>query len=146
MALNTAGCVASEKLNLLKADAKDYKDKFPPNNIKDGDLQSFVFTSNGTDGIWIRVFLDRVSNINHIKVFNRPACCMGRIIGMSLYIKNGDKNTKFCGKLNEKQEIYTFHCQGLADTVEISAQGNVIEQNIAEIVVFGRQIGGNNTL
>ena len=56
---------------------------------------------------------------------------------MGVYIKNGEDVVTSCGTITEEQDIYTFDCEGVGDTVELWSEPWIQEQNIAEIMVYG---------
>ena len=86
------------------------------------------------------VKLTEVALIQQIKIHNRKDCCQERIVGMSVFIKMQEVNVTSCGTITEVQNMYTFECtrdMENGDVVELSKDGDVVEQNIAEIDAFG---------
>ena len=99
---------------------------------------NFAHTGTVTDGIWIRVYLTEVSYITKIVVYNRQDCCKDRIKGLTLFIKSGDDIFTDCGTIAVMKDVYKFDCAGWGDVVELSKEGTVTSQNIAEIMVYQR--------
>ena len=60
-----------------------------------------------------------------------------RIIGMSLYIKYNNETITTCGQITAAALSYDYSCSGDGNVVELSQEGQVGEQNIAEIEVYG---------
>ena len=115
---------------------------YPPSNLVDGFFTNFAHTpdkKSGAAGYWIRVQLpDGARLIERIKIYNRIDGWHDRIVGMSVYIKDGTDNVvKKCTTIEKKLEVYDIPCEGRGDTVEISKVGITLQQNIAEIQVFG---------
>ena len=110
---------------------------YSASNLIDKNIRNFAHTSEVSDGIWIRVYLTEVSWITKIVVYNRNEdCCMSRIEGLTLLIKSGEAVVTDCGTIAVSKDVYKFDCAGWGDVVELSKEGTVTHQNIAEIMVF----------
>ena len=111
--------------------------QYTASNLFDKNIRNFAHTNAVPDGIWIRVYLTEVSWITKIVVYNRlHDCCKGRIKGLTLFIKSVDDIVKNCGTIAVSKDVYKFDCAGWGDVVELSKEGTVTHQNIAEIMVF----------
>ena len=139
------GTQTFKKINGLTASMKNYWQKYPPGYLVDGKYNNFAHTYTVNDGIWIRVKLPEVAMIQQIKIHNRGDCCKNRIVGMSVFIKMQEVVVTSCGNITEVQGIYTFDCSGRGDVVELSKDGDVVKQNIAEIEIF-RILPGYNIM
>ena len=129
---------AGQKLALTAAEMKNQWAGYPATNLIDGNLDNFAHTSAVSDGMWIRVTLPSYSSVNRIVVYNREECCRARIIGMSVYIKYNEQITATCGEITAESLVYDYDsCSGEGNVVELSQEGVVGEQNIAEIEVYG---------
>ena len=110
---------------------------YSASNLIDNNIRNFAHTYEVSDGIWIRVYLKEVSWITKIVVYNRNGdCCMSRIEGLTLLIKSGEVVVTDCGTIAVSKDVYKFDCAGWGDVVELSKEGAVTHQNIAEIMVF----------
>lgn len=117
----------------------DNEDTYPASNLVDGDYNTIAHTRATNSGIWLRVQLESIGHINLIKIHNRKDCCKDRIIGLSVFIKRGDlREIEKCTTITEEKDVYEIECTGQGRIVEISKEGDVDDQNIAEIEVFGR--------
>ena len=110
---------------------------FAASNLIDKSITNFAHTLPVQDGMWIRVYLSQFSHITRIVIYNREDCCKNRIIGLNLFIKSGDEIVNDCGAITRKEDVYAFDCVGNGDMVELSKEGVVDSQNIAEIMVYG---------
>ena len=107
----------------------------------DNDYNNFAHTTTSGDGIWIRAKLAQTKNIKLIRITNRRSCCQDRIVGISVYIKQDDTVVKKCGTISAAHNGYNFKCSGRGNIIELSAEGTISEQNIAEIEAFGTNPG-----
>ena len=128
-----------QKLALTAAEMKNEWEGYPAANLIDGNLDNFAHTYAVSDGMWIRVTLPSYSSVSRIVVYNREhSCCKGRIIGMSVYIKYNELITATCGNITTEALVYDYDsCSGEGNVVELSQEGEVGAQNIAEIEVYG---------
>ena len=131
------GARTFDKIDGLTACMKMNWPEYPPENLVDGNYNNFAHTSPEKDGIWIRAKLPEVALIQQIKIHNRKVYHQDRIIGMSVFIKMQEVEVTSCGIITEVQDIYTFECAGRGDVVELSKDGDVVQQSIAEIELFG---------
>ena len=111
---------------------------FPASNLIDKNTMNFAHTTAVWDGIWIRVYLTEPSWITKIVVYNRQDCCKDRIEGLTLFIKSGEVIATDCGTIAVIKDVYKFDCAGWGNVVELSKEGRVTSQNIAEIMVYQR--------
>ena len=103
----------------------------------DNNINNFGHTKDSTTGIWIRVKLAKPEAIKQINIYNRIDCCKDRIVGLSVYIKLDENIITSCGSIQTITQKYQFDCDGKGNVVELSAEGPISKQNIAEIEVFG---------
>ena len=66
-------------------------------------------------------------------IYNRQDCCKDRLIGVSVFIKLGNKTVTDCGKFKDVKDFYEFDCKGEGSVIELNKVGEVGEWNIAEI-------------
>ena len=126
-----------QKLTLTAAVMKNEWGDYPATNLIDGNLDNFAHTYAVSDGMWIRVTLPSYSSVNRIVVHNRYGYT-NRIIGMSVYIKYNEQITATCGEITVGAAVYdNDSCSGEGNVVELSQEGEVGAQNIAEIEVYG---------
>ena len=117
---------------------KTVRPEYPPSHLIDKDTTNFGHSQDEADGTWVRVYLEQFSRITRIVIHNREhACCQDRIVGLTLYIKSGDKVVSNCGTIENEEDKYVFDCAGSGDEVELSKTGSASAQNIAEIMVYG---------
>ena len=64
-------------------------------------------------------------------------CCNDRIVGLSVYIKLDENIITSCGSIQTITQKYELDCDGKGNVVELSAEGKIGQQNIAEIEVYG---------
>jgi len=133
----TGASEAAEQLILSKAEMKIVYAHFAASNLIDKSITNFAHTLPVDDGMWMRVYLSQFSHITRIVIYNREDCCKNRIIGLNLFIKSGDEIVNDCGAITRKEDVYAFDCVGNGDMVELSKEGVVDSQNIAEIMVYG---------
>ena len=116
---------------------------YPAKNLIDNNYYNFAHTSDAynTDGIWIRAKLSRLCTVKQIKIYNRNYENQDRIVGLSIYIKRDDTIVTACGTIESEQSVYNIECLGVGNIIELSKEGNVGTQNIAEIEAFGTQSG-----
>ena len=114
--------------------------EYPPSKLLDGDASSFAHSSEESNGMWIRVNLESFSIMTKVIVLNRqeniPEMTQ-RIVGATVFIREGDKVVKNCGALNVAKLAYAFPCIATGDTIEISQEGQVGVWNLAEILIVG---------
>ena len=103
----------------------------------DENIDNFAHTVVSTTGIWIRVKLAKPEAIKQITIYNRNGCCTTRIIGLSVYIKLDENIITSCGSITVDKLKYELDCDGKGNVVELSAEGEIDQQNIAEIEVYG---------
>ena len=126
-----------QKLALTAAEMKNVWEGYPATNLIDGNLDNYAHTTAVSDGMWIRVILPSYSSVNRIVVYNRVGY-KDRIIGMSVYIKYNEQITVTCGEITAESLVYDYDsCSGEGNVVELSQEGEVGVQNIAEIEVYG---------
>ena len=112
--------------------------EYPPALLIDGLHNNFAHTYAVSDGMWIRVTLPSYTSVTRIVIYNRENCCRSRIIGMSVYIKYNDQITAACGEITTEALVYDYDtCSGQGNVVELSQEGEVGAQNVAEIEVYG---------
>ena len=116
---------------------KTFHPSYPAGLLIDNNTINFAHTQSSTTGIWIRVKLEKPAAIKQIKIYNRYGCCKDRMVGLSVYIKLDENIITSCGSIENTMDMYTFDCDGNGNVVELSAEGQIQEQNIAEIEVFG---------
>ena len=103
----------------------------------DKTISNFAHTKASATGIWIRVKLAKPEAIKKINVYNRIDCCTTRIFELSVYIKLDENIITSCGNFTVDKLVYQFNCDGKGNVVELSAEGQIGAQNIAEIEVYG---------
>ena len=120
---------------------KNTLERYHAELLIDNDYNNFAHTTTSGDGIWIRAKLAQTKNIKLIRITNRRNCCQHRIVGISVYIKQDDIVVKKCGTISAVHNDYIFQCRGRGNIIELSAEGTISEQNIAEIEAFGTNPG-----
>jgi hypothetical protein len=68
--------------------------KYVASNLVDGDHSTFAHTSCADNG-WMMVDLGSEVKIDSIKIWNRPDCCTGRVIGAKVDIMDASKAVKY---------------------------------------------------
>ena len=133
-----------QKLQLIGASMKNVHNEwlYAAANLIDGNYDNIAHTTDVNDGIWIRVNLAQTSQVFKIAIYNRKDCCKDRITGISVYIKQNDKDVKYCATIKAKIDKYVFVCRGLGNVIELRADGSISAQNIAEIEVSGSLVPG----
>ena len=110
---------------------------YPPQRLIDGKLGSFGASNKEENGMWVRVYLEEPHIVIKIIVYNRQDCCKDRLIGVSVFIKLGNKTVTDCGKFKDVKDFYEFDCKGEGSLIELNKEGEVGEWNLAEIVIYG---------
>ena len=64
---------------------------------------------------------------------------------MSVYIKYDDETITTCGQITTAAASYDYSCSGDGNVVELSQEGEVGQQNIAEIAVYGVAYPGESS-
>ena len=118
---------------------KNEHGSYPAKNLIDNNNYNFAHTAepDNTDGIWIRTKLAQLYTVTQIKIYNRKDCCQDRIVGLSIYIRRNNTIVTACGTIENVKSVYTIECLGTGNIIELSKEGNVGTQNIAEIEAFG---------
>ena len=121
------------------AEMKSSRPEFPPSQLIDGDFSSIAHSHEETNGMWIRVTLNRLSLIFQVIVINRQYTLLTeeRIIGASVFIKKEDQVVRGCGSFDHAKLVYAFSCVAFGDVIEISQEGQVGVWNLAEILAYG---------
>ena len=135
---------------------KSKSTEHPPGNLVDGNKENYAYSYAQPDGIWIRVMLPELTKITRIGIVNRMRCCTDDIvppderctdyeckryiIGISVSIKMQDVTSDVvvtsCGTITIDNNFHIFKCVGRGNVVELRKDGDVDQQNIAEIEVF----------
>ena len=124
-------------LTISRAEMKSTLSGYPSSNLIDGKLDNFGNSLADDNGMWVRVYLEEPHVVTKIIVYNRQDCCKDRLIGVSVFIKLGNKTVTDCGKFKDVKDFYEFDCKGEGSVIELNKVGEVGEWNIAEIVIYG---------
>jgi hypothetical protein len=68
----------------VKVSSNYARDRFPPDQVVDGDRSNIGFHTACTGGQWLIIDLEEVETIRGVGVFNRPDCCQERSVPLKL--------------------------------------------------------------